>query len=388
MNKKGQTKPDEFIWILLAGMLAIVVLLFAWGVPSPSENVTENISKIRGAFIVGTEFEDVARIIRIGDFGISNTIGSETLTTNRYIEVSRGIFENKYFSTSGKINNLDVVTDGWIVIDLLQSNSIGNLIVKINNQVIYNQKTNPGEIHIPVEKSLLKNYNVIEISSGLPGVQFWATSVYRIEKIEFGINIYGNVKKEYNFELFTNELKSFSEGEISFNVDDREGSGNLIIKINGNTVFNGIPSGSFVKSFDIFNTGLISGINTIEFQTEKDTSYKLDDVEIIIKHKEKGEKSRSFIFTIKNDDMEKLERGVKGKINFMILNSDFLGTLMIEITDTAGEKHQLDIIQSYSIGKMITVNFDKNDVDLGKNIVTFRVIGDGKFTISNLEIIV
>lgn len=388
MKKKGQSKPDEFIWIFFAGLLAIIALLFAWGVPSSTENVTENVTDLRGAFIVGTEVEDVPRIIRIGDFSISYTVGSETLSTSKYIEVSRGLFEDKSFSTSGRIDNLDAVTGGWIVIDVLQSNSAGNLIVKVNNEVVYNQKTNPGRINIPVNKGILNNYNVIEISSGFPGLQFWAKTVYRIEKMEFGVNIYGNVKKTYEFELFSTELKSFTDGEISFNVDEREGTGNLIIKINGRTVFRGIPSGSFSKNFEIFDVGLVSGINTIEFLTEQDTSYKLDDVELTIRHKEKGEKSRSFAFTITNDDMQRLKRGIKGKISFLILDSDLVGTLVVKTTDTSGVEHQLDIIQSYSIGKRITVNFDQNDVGVGKNIVTFSVIGDGKFTLSNLEIVV
>lgn len=388
MLKKGQAKPDEFIWVFLAGLLAIIALLFAWGVPSPPENVTENVTELRGAFIVGTEVEDVPRIIRIGDFSISYTVGSETLSTSKYIEVNRGLFEDETFSTSGRIDGLDAVTDGWIVIDILQSNSAGNLIVKVNNKVVYNQKTNPGRINIPVDKSLLNNYNVIQVSSGFPGLQFWATSVYRIEKMEFGVNIYGNVKKTHNFELFSTELKSFTDGEISFGVDERIGTGNLIIKINGKTVFNGIPSGSFSKSFELFDVGLVSGINTIEFMTEQDTSYKLDDAELTIRHKEKGEKSRSFAFTISDNDMQKLKKGVKGKISFLILDSDLVGTLVVRTTDTNGVEHQLDVIQSYSIGKRVTVNFDQNDVGVGRNIATFSVIGDGKFTLSNLEIVV
>ncbi len=385
---KGQTKPDEFVWIFLAGVLAIIALIFAWGVPSPAENTTENITDLRGVFVIGTEIEEVPRIIRIGDFTTSYTVGSETISTSKYVEVRRGIFEDKPFSMSGRINSVDIVTDGWIVIDILQSNSAGNLIVKVNNKQVYNQKTNPGRINIPVEKELLSNYNVIEINAGFPGLQFWSTTVYRIEKIEFGINIYGNVKKTYEFELFSSELKSFEEGEIFFNVEERKGSGNLIIKINGKNVFNGIPSGTFSKSFEAFDVGLFSGINTIEFMTEKDTSYKLDDVELIIKHKEKGEKSRSFAFTISDSDMQKLRRGVKGKISFLILDSDLIGSLLIKITDAGGTEHQLDIVQSYAVGKKITVNFDQNDVDVGKNIVTFSVVGEGKFTLSNLEIVV
>jgi len=387
-RKKAQARMDEFVWILLAGILIVLAVLFAWGTPSPEENATENITELKSPFTIGTETVDIPRVIRIGDFSISYTVGSEVLATSKYVEVKRGLFEDNIFSMSGKIDhNLNYVTDGWLILDILETNG-GNLIVKVNNKVVYNQKTNPGRINIPVEKDLLTNYNVVEIRAGMPGLQFWSTSVYRIEKIQFGINLYGSEEKTYNFQMFGSELNSFTEGRIAFDVDEREGNGNMIIKINGRTVFNGVPSGSFSKTFELFDVGLVNGNNVITFSTEKDTTYKLDDVELIVTHKEKGEKSKSFVFTITDDDMRLLEGGRKGKIRFYILDSDLTGSLKLKIVDADGIEHDLDVIDSYAIGKTVTVNFQASDVKVGKNVVVFSVIGEGKFTLSNLEIIV
>ncbi|MEM5878702.1 MAG: hypothetical protein QXF12_07550 [Candidatus Aenigmatarchaeota archaeon] len=387
MASKAQAKPDEFIWVLFAGILAIIMMVFFWGMPgSEKTNQTENTTSVEGSFSIGTYSEDVPRVIRIGDFTISHSAGSQTISSKKYIEVSKGIFEDNRFTFSGEVGeNLNDVIDGWVVLDVLDTAS-GNLVVKFNNQVVYSQKTNPGRIYINVDKGLVKNFNVIEISSGMPGLQFWTTSVYRIEKAEFGINIYGNVKKIYDFELYASELKNFAKGSVKFNVEERDGSGDMIIKINGRNFFKGIPSGSFSHDFQIFDVGLVSGTNTIEFSTDRGTTYKLDDVEILISRTESFGKQRSFSFKISENDMLKLQRGTKGKISFLILDSDYGANLAIKITDSNGVEHQLDYVQSYAVGKKITVNFGPNDVKVGTNYVTFSVSGQGKFTLSNIDI--
>ncbi|MEM5777359.1 MAG: hypothetical protein QXJ06_02830 [Candidatus Aenigmatarchaeota archaeon] len=389
MKMKGQAKPDEFIWVFFAGMLAIVIMLFFWGTPNIEENQTENVtSQAREPFTIGTFDQEVPRIIRIGDFSVSHKAGSETLATKKYVDVSKGVFEDKKFSFSVEIpEDMNNIIDGWINLYVLES-SEGKLVVKINNNVVYSEKTNPGKIVIPVEKRYLKQYNVIEISSGMPGIMFWTSSVYKIEKIEFGVNIYGSLTKRHEFTLYANELKTFTKGEIKFNVEEREGIGNLVIKINERDAFRGIPSGSFNQDFYAFDVGLINGVNSIEFMTDKDTTYKLDDVQIIINHIEKSSKSRVFSFYISENDMNKIEKGKKGRISFVILDSDFNGNLALKIKDSEGKEHQLDYISSYSVGKKIDVYFGINDVKTGTNYVEFSVIGNGKFTIGNLEVII
>jgi len=386
---KGQAKPDEFIWVFFAGMLTIVIMLFFWGTPSVQENATENVSTItREIFTLGTYETLVPRIIRIGDFSVSYTAGSQTLETKKYIEVKKGLFDDKKFSFSAEFGeNLDNVIGGWINLYVL-SGGEGRLIVKVNEKVVYNEKTSAGKIVINVDKNILEKYNVIEISSGLPGLQFWTTSIYNIEKVEFGVDIYGALIKQYNFNLYSSELKNFAGGQVKFNLEEREGSGNLIVRINGRDLFMGIPSGSFTQDFDAFDVGLVNGVNTIEFLTEKDTTYKLDDVQIIINHKELASKTRTFSFKITDSDFKKLENGKKGRISFVLLDSDFNGNLAIKTIDAEGNEHQLDYIQSYAVGKTSTVYFGPNDVKVGTNYAQFSVVGNGMFTLGNLEVIV
>lgn len=386
---KGQTKPDEFIWIFFAGMLAIVIMLFFWGTPNVELNQTENTSsKIGEVFTIGSFDEEVPRVIRIGDFYVSNTAGSQILETKKYFDVSKSLFDNKKYSFSVELSeNMENVVDGWINIYVLEGGA-GRLVIKINNNVVFNQVANPGKIMVPVSKNYLTNYNIIEVSSGMPGLMFWSTSTYKIEKIQFGINIYGSLTKKYDFNLYGSELKTFTKGEIKFNLEERNGPGDLIIKINGRKTFKGIPSGNFNHEFEVFDVGLVNGVNSIEFSTERDTSYKLDDVEIVITHKEKSVKSRTFSFFVSDSDMDKLQKGKKGRISFVILDSDYNSNLYLKIKDSEGNEHNLDYVSSYSIGKNINVYFGPNDVKVGTNYLQFSVVGEGRFTLSNLEIII
>lgn len=381
-----KAQADEFVWILLAGMIAIIVMLFAWGTPPKEGNIT-NITEIREAFVVGSFPQDIPRNIRIGDFDISFAVGSTTISEKRNIQVKKGIFDSKDFSMSGRIEqDMGLVTSGFLIIEVLETNSLGNLVVKVNDEIVFNQKVNPGEVNIPIDKNILRSYNVIEISTTGPGWKVWSTSYYKLERIVFGINFFGNVEKIYNFQLYEHELTNFKNGEVVFRVDERDGVGDLTIRINGKIMFKGIPSSIFRESFNIFDVGLVKGINEIRFSTEKGTSYKIDDAEVIITHEEIGTKSKSFSFSVSDSDYDRLKRGYNGKIKFIIIDSNFLGNLIVTIKDADGVEHPAEIIQSYSIGEEKTITFSKNDVKPGVNIVTFEASGSGSFTISNLGI--
>ncbi|MBS3052157.1 MAG: hypothetical protein J4428_02205 [Candidatus Aenigmarchaeota archaeon] len=386
--RKGQAKIDEFIWVVTIGMVVIAVLLFTLGSKPGSEgNTTENITEIMGEFRVGAVNKDIPRNIRIGDFSVSFTLGSNTIKEDSDIEIRKGLFETKDFKMSGRIDDdLDLVTGGFLVIEILDYSDAGNLIVKINDREVYNQITNPGEINIPLEKSDLKSYNVIELSASSPGWKFWSTSIYKIDKIKFGVNLYGRSEKTTQFQLDEYELRTFSGGDVVFDVVNKEGEGDLIIKINDKLVFKGNPSRNFKKSFDIFDVGLSNGANEITFSTETGTVYELDDTEIVIFHQETARKKRSFTFSITESDLNRLKGNKKGVMEFFIVDSNFLGSLKLSITDANGNEHPVGILSSFRENELIKMSYDDSDVTVGTNIINFETLDDGSFTLSNLEV--
>jgi len=369
MVKIGQAKLDEFAFVLLAGLIMIIVMLLAWGVPKPTEipvvtpdsvymdiergdddsfilkiNVTSKKVSLRsagtiadwiefndndfevvgltnievtvdvprnadereheGTIIVESEeggkaeipvtidvlspYAEIPSEIReerfFPDISVSFAAGSEALKTERNVLVRRSMYENKYFKMSARIRqDLEFVTGGMITIDIFDTNREGNLIVKVNDEVFYDRSTPSGRIKIPVKKELLRSYNSIEISSGSTW-KFWTSSFYRIDKIDFSINLFGGKEHVEYFSVSDDALRNFKSAKLQFEVRDYSGDGNLIIKINDHVIFDGQPHRIFSQNFDSFDVGLVKDRNTLAFSTESGTNYQLKNVKIIITH--------------------------------------------------------------------------------------------------------
>ena len=167
---KAQGKIDEFAFVLLAGLVMIIVMLLIWGIPSEEtgQNITEG--NITAPFVVGSQPQDVPRTIRIGDFSVSYAAGSKIINEQNNVKIEKGMFNNKYHKYSVAIDeDMDPVTGGYVIIYVLDTNSLGDLVLKVNNNVVYSQKIEAGEINIPIDKTYLLSYNIIEISTTGPG---------------------------------------------------------------------------------------------------------------------------------------------------------------------------------------------------------------------------
>jgi len=201
--------------------------------------------------------KEVSRTVYVGDFIVSYAQGTEIIKTERNIEVGKT-------TISAEIErNIDLVTEGSLILNVFYTNDVGNLVVKFNNEVVHDQSTMPGELVIPLSKDQLESYNTIEISTSKPWWKFWTDSIYRIEKMEFRISYFGDIEKEQTFEVYRDELSNFKEGIVSFYINSYEGIGNLKVEINGYTLYDGRRRGSFELSFDFAEVGLTRGMNTL-----------------------------------------------------------------------------------------------------------------------------
>jgi hypothetical protein len=370
---KAQGKIDEFAFVLLAGLVIIIIMLFAWGVPSQAEipvvspdsislainkgssksilleiNVTsksvtltskgtiadwvefsdnnfesEGLSNVEikvkvprgtderdyfGSIIVESseggkvtiplsvkvtsetetpETKEISRTEFIGDFDVTFEEGKEIVKSERNIEVRGGSGGGgKTTLTAYITKNLDMITDSTIIIDVAYSNNEGNLVVKLNNKIIYDQKVLPGEIIIPVDKGLLSSYNIIEISTSAPGWKFWATSIYNLDRFEFNVGYFGAMSKIEPFNVYREELINFKQGRVEFNIKSYEGEGKLTVRINDYIIFDGRRRGYVLLTFNYVDVGLIKGSNIISFDTETGSSYNIENAKIILVHEE------------------------------------------------------------------------------------------------------
>jgi hypothetical protein len=231
--------------------------------------------------------EQLSRAIYIGDFTVSYAQGTETVKTENDIEVKKSMSEDKKTTISASIGrDINLVTEGSLILDVFYTNGEGNLVIRFNNEVVYDDKPALGEIIIPLSKNSIKPYNVIEISTSKSDWKFWTTSVYNIEKLEFKINYFGDIEKKETFEVYSDELTYFKEGLVSFTVVNYEGTGHLKVDINGYLLYDGARRGPFELNFNFADVGLVKGMNTISFTTEKETSYEIENAKIVIVHEQ------------------------------------------------------------------------------------------------------
>ena len=368
---------DEFIFVLLAGLLMIGILLIAWGVPG-QEGVNGTQVIIEDPFSIGIFPKDVPRQVSFGDFKVSYAVDSKVIESKTNVEVKG----KDKFSMSGMIDqDMSMVTGGFLTIHVRETNKQGDLVISVNGKEVFSQAVTVGKVEIPLQKEDLKDYNIIEITTAKSGWKFWSTPVYELDTVEFGANFYGNIAKAEEFHVYPEDLRSFRSGEVSFRLKEYSGSGDLMISINGHRIYKGQPSLNFYQSFNQYDVGLVQGINSISFSAESGASYDVADALLTIIREESAKKSRSFDFTVGNSWNEDLE----GTVSFYISDADYAGNLLVTITDTGGNKHPTEAIQSYSIEQTKTINFDKDYVDRGKNTVTFEATS-GNFVISNVEV--
>jgi len=384
-SKKG---IDEFALVLAGGLLFIVVMLAAWGTqPTPEGNATEeNITFPVVVEEVGFYEQDIPKSYWIGEFSVSYKVGSEILKTKRSLSVKKGLFTEEVGRMVVKIDPYKLenfVQTGFIIITIENTNNAGDLIIYLNDKKIRSIKNRFGEITIQVRGEDLRENNLIELKAGSPGWKFWMTTIYEIEELKFGVNVYGTEQRIVTFNVTGEQIDNFKLGRLEFEVHDYNATGDLIIKMNDNVIYEGIPQRFFTRDFTLRELGLVEGVNRITFMTRRDAYYEIDDAQLTLVHSTRGYQTLEKKFEITSNIISKFEEGGKGIIKFRIEKVDTPGTLEIIIRDSRGRDHSI-YFQQFMEG-LNEIYFDINSITEGTNALIFKSV-DGSFLISVISI--
>ncbi|MCD6403457.1 MAG: hypothetical protein J7K98_03970 [Candidatus Aenigmarchaeota archaeon] len=388
---KGQA-IDEFAFVLLAGLIFIIIALVTWGVgPSgggESVNQTENLTLTGDVELVGLQEVDVPKTYWIGKFAVKYGVGTENVVEKANLIAEKSLFGEKPLRITFSIDKLKLenyVTSGFLVLDIGDSSMDSDLLVYLNGKLIKRVKPTIGEVSFQIPKENLKTSNVLEIKVSFPGFKFWSKGFYEFDKIIVGLNIYGMEEKISTFDVSEEQIENFKTAKLEFEVEDYDARGNLVIRLNGNTIYSGVPEKFFGKEFSLEDLGLVKGSNTITFSTTRGGFYELDDVRLTIVHSRRGIKSLEKSFEISSDAYTRLKAGKKGTIKFYVKDILHPGILRIKIKDTEGNVNEV-IFQQFSEG-MNEVKFSIDDVKEGTNWVIFES-PDGAFYIGGIQVIV
>jgi hypothetical protein len=269
-----ERKIDEFVFVLLAGL--VLIITFMVGFPAIEQleaNQTVNMTNVTSG--------DITKFITLGDFTVSYSIGTETIDSKNNFDVYKSYFDEKSSNLLGSISDdkLSILKGATLTITVDETNNLGPLIVFVNGVEVYRNNFPVGTQIIPIDKSLLKSSNVVSITTDFSSWMFWRRSYYHIKSAKFEIQYQGSSFKDFTFYLDEKEFNKFKFGKLTFTLNPEGASttNNLLIKINNERFFYGIPPLiSFSK--EITKPFLRLGNNKISFSVDPTATYNLQDV--------------------------------------------------------------------------------------------------------------
>jgi len=218
------------------------------------------------------------------DFSVSYAKGSDLLDSRENVRVSRSHISSRSTTLTGLITDdkMDIITRGSLQLDIEDTNNVGNLIVLLNDQRIYNKMLGTGEVLIPIDKEMIERANIIEIKASSPGWMFWAGTKYDIGSAKFSVNYEGAFAQTFNITLNDHEADNFKKITIFGRVKNHEAVSEMIIKVNNQIAYWQTPPLAILEATleeDMFGNPLYvnEGENTITMMFEKNAEYELID---------------------------------------------------------------------------------------------------------------
>ena len=215
------------------------------------------------------------RTIEFNYFEVSYTAGEENVG---YLggEVSNGVFATEEKRTGFNVKNPDEASGALIDLKVWNTNYYGKIIISINGQEFYRDYPPFGEKLIGFDSSILKENNILEVNAESSGWKIWAPTVYAFD-LDVKIDYLARKTKTFTFDLTDLETEYMENARIVV-FGERDGTGNLDVRINGIKVYSGVTT--IYKDFPL--SVLKTGNNTIDFSTEPNTRYDISSAQVII----------------------------------------------------------------------------------------------------------
>lgn len=228
------------------------------------------------------------RTILLGNFSIEREKASEKVFVKKEFEIFNSLFSRQdlkfeFFIPTEEMEKLIRIK---MKIFIEETNQLGNLIILLNEEKIFDRKIS-GEVEIIVEKEKLKENNNVSIFTSIP-FQFWRASFYKIKEIEIEAFYEEVYSKTFYFSLEPYQAQNFLNLTISFVKTNPEVIENLIIKINDQIIYWKKPPliiFDYTFSKDILDKPIILfEENSITFELREKGKLSAENVKLIINY--------------------------------------------------------------------------------------------------------
>ena len=259
------------------------------------------------------------------------------------------------------IDNLESIESVNLV--LVVNRNKGNLIIGLNNIIIYDSKAS-GLVNIMLPKEILQDKNSIELSVSSPGLNIFGKNAYDLSNIKLRENYQlTNTQESRDFVMSEQESGDARLRFILYCNINRQGS-RLSIFLNDKEIKNEIISCTTAeREIEIKEDYLEKGINTLTFQIDRG-DYLFNDIRLKIKTGLNG--AVNYKFALTSDEYDG------------ILSEDREAVLSFEFNDDNRKKATVSVN-----GKEFSI--DTNDVDYERDISRFVKEGNNFIKITPLD---
>ncbi|MEW5897187.1 MAG: hypothetical protein AB1668_05815 [Nanoarchaeota archaeon] len=231
---------------------------------------------------------------------------AKVLAEKNVAYAKKGAFSEETDQLSFEVADLKHTENVLLNMNVIGGN--GNLIIKLNEEEIYNAEVKAGSLTVPVPKNLLKEKNVLLFAVSSPGVAFWATNDVSLEKIKVVADV-TNLDAQYSKNMFIvseTEKKNMEKAVLEFQPGcNIEAVGKLAVTLNGANIYSAVPDCELgLTSIEIAPEKTNQGENQIIFYTEKG-SYLLSH--IVVKSELKEVEFPAYYFELSYDEYKDVQ---------------------------------------------------------------------------------
>ncbi len=329
------------------------------------------------SFFVGFTKEDKARTVNYDAF----TVGAvSSLKVKEVLEqdISNGLFSANELNLDVALHPASVseAASGSVSFDVADTNNYGNLVVQWNGKEYFNGQPAVGKVSVKLPKESLKESNKLAIKSTGPGARFWAASVYALKNVRFEIVTIG--KRSLFFDVFPEEIPSWSLGVINFNRDEFSTAGDLAVSVNGKTLYDRFPRET--DTIEIGPTEIRPGTNVLAFES-RNATFSLKNVFLNVFLWRNRTAGVSKYFQIGPDEM------------FLMNSSGYTGVVQISVGKVLkaaplevkfSNRHGSNSVFITELKDKVNATFGPSQVTEGNNNIT--MLTDGSMGIDSVEI--
>lgn len=375
---------SDFIKVLAAGVTLIVIAILISGSSLFEEEGTTSNVTLFSQTLVGQigSVQETFRRIPLGSFSVGQTLGEETANNITEARIENGWFkehtESFQFPGNGAVS-------AYMTFTVADMNKYGKLQVYYNGRIVYDNLTAKGNYRIQITAP--EATNTIEIKATSSAEKFWAPTTYILNDIKLVVARYGEQEYVIPFTVYDYEAVGWSTGRLLFGVDDATIAGDLVVNVNGQEIYRDRPisrSTIHQKDFTREKAQIHAGENTLRFKTEKDATYSLSNVELLMFFFTGSESVEKKVYFSMGEGQLALYKAQNstGRITFDV-DAIYLDRGITVVLNN--KPIELSRVESEGEFKENYVNFDMADLRSGRNTIEFKT--RGSYSISNVRVL-